>query len=393
MLSVGFRPFFLGAAIWAGLSMILWIGLLSGSFMLPIALDPVSWHTHEFLFGYLHAVVAGFLLTAVPNWTGRLPVVGVPLAALFALWLAGRMAIFFSGSLPYIAVAIVDLAMPTALVAVIAREIVSGRNWRNLIVMTILTTLLAGNCLFHWQVMSSEFAADGLGLRVGLAAAIVLITVIGGRVVPSFTRNWLAKRNSEALPAPLGRFDQFAIIALVLALAVWIYSPDGKSAGWMLIAAGMLHICRLARWTGLRTLSEPLVFVLHVGYGFVPIGAMATGLAIVRPDMIDQATAKHVWMVGAVGLMTLAIMSRATLGHTNRPLTADFATSSLYALMIASALARFLAGLSPGYEFELTLVAGCCWIACFATFVLFYGPMLLGARLAPAPRSTDAGQD
>ena len=199
ILAYGFRPFFLGAAVWAALAMMLWLPMLSGGPGLPTAFDPVSWHAHAFLFGYLGAVVAGFLLTAVPNWTGRLPIVGWPLGGLAVLWLAGRAAVAVSGGLPASMVAAVDLAFPLVLASVIGREIVAGRNWRNLIVLALLAVFIAGNALFHWEAARGDLAAQGYGLRLGLGAGVMMIAVIGGRVVPSFTRNWLVKRGGGRL--------------------------------------------------------------------------------------------------------------------------------------------------------------------------------------------------
>jgi uncharacterized protein involved in response to NO len=173
--------------------MALWVPMLSGHIALPTAFDPVSWHAHEFLFGYLGAVIAGFLLTAVPNWTGRLPVVGWPLGGLAALWLAGRVAVMFSAGLPPFLVAAVDLAFPAVLAAVIGREIVAGKSWRNLVVLGLLAVFAAGNMLFHWEAARGDYAAQGHGLRLGLGAGVMMIAVIGGRIVPSFTRNWLAR--------------------------------------------------------------------------------------------------------------------------------------------------------------------------------------------------------
>ena len=202
LLTYGFRPFFLGAGIWAALAMALWIPMLSGHIALPTRFDPVSWHAHEFLYGYLSAVVAGFLLTSVPNWTGRLPIVGWPLGGLFALWLIGRLAVAVSSVLPVWLAAAADLSMLVALAAVLTREIVAGKNWRNLMVLGLLGVLILGNGVFHFEAARGDYAAQGYGLRLGLGAGLMLIAVIGGRIVPSFTRNWLVRRGEGKLPVP-----------------------------------------------------------------------------------------------------------------------------------------------------------------------------------------------
>ncbi|WP_299822291.1 NnrS family protein [uncultured Jannaschia sp.] len=383
LLTYGFRPFFFGAGIWAVIAMVIWVPMLSGLAVLPTAFDPVSWHAHEFLFGYLGAVVAGFLLTAVPNWTGRLPIVGWPLGGLFALWIIGRIAVALSAGLPAIAVAMADLAFPVVLAAAVAREIVVGRNGRNLIVLTMLGMLILGNAVFHWEGARGDFAAQGTGLRLGLAAGIMMIAVIGGRVVPSFTRNWLVKRQSPVLPTPpMQRFDKLALLLLALALLLWVMAPVAVVTGLGMLLTGAVHLWRLARWTGYRTRAEPLVLVLHGGYAFVPLGALAIGTAILWPGMLGLATAQHVWMAGALGLMTLAVMTRATLGHTGQALSAGTGTVLIYAMLIVAVLARVLAGPMPALAPALHAVSGVAWIAAFGGFSALYGPLLL--RIRPA---------
>jgi len=348
---------------------------------LPIGLDPVSWHAHEFLFGYLGAIIAGFLLTAVPNWTGRLPIVGWPLGGLFLLWLSGRVAIATSALWSSFAVAFVDLAFPVLFALVIAREIFAGKNWRNLMVLGLFTALVAGNGIFHWEAARGDFAAQGYGLRIGLATAIMLIALIGGRIVPSFTRNWLVKRGSKHLPVPpMAPFDRLALLVLLLALIVWIARPNSSTAGIALLLAGTAHAVRLLRWAGLRTGAEPLVWVLHAGYAFVPLGAIVVGLSVLSTNPASAAAAQHLWMAGGIGLMTLAVMTRATLGHTGRELTADPATTTIYMLVITATLTRLLASAFPGSASALHLVSGLAWFCAFAGFALIYGRLLIAPR-------------
>lgn len=385
ILTYGFRPFFFGAGVWAALAMVLWVPMLSGDLTLPAAFDPVSWHAHEFLFGYLGAVIAGFLLTAVPNWTGRLPIVGWPLGGLFALWLIGRAAVAVSLYLPPLGVALADLALPLALAAVIGREIVVGKNWRNLIVLAMLGVLTVGNGVFHWEAARGGYAAGGYGLRIGLGAVIMMIAVIGGRIVPSFTRNWLAKRAPGRLPVPpMQRFDKAALMVLVLGLLAWIALPDHPATAILLLLAGGLHLVRLVRWAGDRTLAEPLVAVLHLGYFFLPLGAVAIAAEILMPGSLGMAAAQHLWMGGAAGLMTLAVMTRATLGHTGQTLTAGPGTVGIFAALVGAVLARLGAGIWPDQAHLLHMVAGAGWIAAFGGFAVIYGPLLL--RLPAAKR-------
>src|SRR6056297_2194186 len=280
VLSFGFRPFFLFGALWVTLAMVLWIVTLSGGFDLPSRLDPVSWHAHAFLFGYLGAVLAGFLLTAVPNWTGRLPMVGWRLAALFALWVAGRIAVLVSALLPAGIAAVVDLAFPIALGGLVLREIVVGKNWRNLVVLALLAAFALANALFHIEAITGGYPFQGIGLRLGVATAVMMIAVVGGRIVPSFTRNWLVKANRPARPAPpMQRFDKLVLLVTMAVLAAWVYRPFAPQTGVALIATGVLHLARQGRWQPHRTLREPLLWVLHAAYLFIPAGALALGVA------------------------------------------------------------------------------------------------------------------
>ncbi|GJM01815.1 MAG: short-chain dehydrogenase [Rhodomicrobium sp.] len=378
ILTFGFRPFFFGAAVWAVLAMVLWLMMLSGALAIPSAFDPVTWHAHEFLYGYLTAVIAGFLLTAVPNWTGRLPIVGWALGGLFALWIAGRFAVGFSEMLPPIFVAIADLAMPVALASAIAREIIAGKNWRNLIVLGMLATFTLANGMFHWEAANGDYAPQGYGFRLGLGSAVMMIAVIGGRIVPSFTRNWLVKQGQGQLPTPpMQWFDKAVLLILLAALLIWVIWPDNQTTAIALLTAGIAHTLRLARWAGYRTCSEPLVIVLHLAYGFVPLGALALGAEIVWPGAFSRVAAQHLWMAGAIGLMTMAVMTRATLGHTGQALKAGAGTLGIYAAVTVAVLARLGAGFWPEAHVWLNMVAAIGWIAGFGGFSMIYGSLLL----------------
>lgn len=381
VLGFGFRPFFLLGALWAALAMGLWMAMLAGKLALQTAFDPVTWHAHEFLFGYLGAIIAGFLLTAVPNWTGRLPVTGWPLAGLTAAWLAGRVAVSFSQGLPPMAVAAADLALVAALALLLGREIVVGRNWKNLPVVGLLVLFGCANALFHWEAARGAYAAQGTGLRLGLAAVLMMIAVIGGRIVPSFTRNWLMKQGTGRLPAPpMQRFDLVALGVLLAAFLAWVAVPFAIFTGIALAFAGLMHLVRMARWAGDRTFAEPLVTVLHLGYAFVPLGALAGAAEILGSGWFGAVSAQHLWMAGGIGLMTLAVMTRATLGHTGRALTAGRGTVAIYAAVICAALARIGAGAWPEVAGVLHSLSGASWIAAFAGFAALYGPMLLRPR-------------
>ena len=380
ILAVGFRPFFLGAGLWAAGAVALWLAQLAGWPALPSAFDPIAWHAHEMLFGYVTAVIAGFLLTAIPNWTGRLPVCGRQLGGLFALWCAGRAAVGVSAWIGPAPAAALDLAFPVVLCAVVLREIAAGRNWRNLPVATIIAVLAASDGLVHLEALGLAPTAD-LGLRLGIAAVAVLIALVGGRVVPSFTRNWLAKRGEDVLPRPFGGLDRLAVAVTIAAGLAWTIAPEAAASGALALLAAALGAARLAGWRGQRTLAEPLVWVLHLGYAWLVAGFAFLGAAVLVPAL-PQAAALHALTAGAMGTMTLAIMTRATLGHSGRALTAGPGTAAIYALVGAAALLRVLAPLTALDAALLFGLSGLAWIGAFALFVVLYGPLLVGPRRA-----------
>jgi uncharacterized protein involved in response to NO len=374
LFSYGFRPFFLGAGLWSAFAILLWVPQYLGALTLPTAFPPIDWHIHEMLFGYIAAAIAGFLLTAIPNWTGRLPVSGVPLAALALLWLAGRVAVLTSAKIGLPAAAAIDTAFLLALVAVCLREIIAGKNWRNLRVTIVLGVLILGNVVFYAELIHSGVA--DYGIRIGIGAVVGLITLIGGRIIPSFTHNWLARHRPQRLPAKFSAFDAVCLAGGGLALAAWVVAPEGPVAGAALIVAGLLHLVRLARWAGDRTIADRLVLVLHVAYAFVPLGFVLTGAAVLWPAMVPASAGLHAWTAGAMGLMTLAVMTRATLGHTGQPLAASPATQAIYAAAAIGALVRIVAAFTG--SLPLIEIAGVAWEAAFIGFVLVYGPLLIG---------------
>src|SRR6476620_2913085 len=229
LLSYGFRPFFLFGACYAALAILTWLPFFYGELVLATTLSPRDWHVHEMLYGYLPAVVTGFLLTAIPNWTGRLPIQGTPLLVLVSVWIAGRVFVTVSAETGWLLAAIVDVSFLALIVAAAAREIVAGKNWRNLRVVGLVTVLLAGNIAFHIEAHVRGTAE--YGARTGIAAIVLLIVVIGGRIVPSFTRNWLARENPGRLPRPMGRFDVSVIGITAATLALWVVQPIGLLTG------------------------------------------------------------------------------------------------------------------------------------------------------------------
>jgi uncharacterized protein involved in response to NO len=381
ILSAGFRPFFLAGAVWAAVAIPLWLIVYTGGAVVPTLLQPLVWHAHEMVFGFAAAVVAGFLLTAIPNWTGRLPLQGVPLLTLVLLWAIGRIAVLLSAHVGALLAAVADLAFPALFLAVVAREIIAGRNWRNLPMLGALTLLLAANLLVHLEAL--DVADTGaLGNRLGIATLLLLIALVGGRIVPSFTRNWLTKRRPDVTPpAPESGLDRAALIVTALGLACWTFAPEMGFSGWALLIAGAAVALRLSRWRGLYTTAEPLLLILHVGYGWLALGLLMLGLDIVT-GLLPYGAALHALTVGAIGTMTLAVMTRASLGHTGRKLTAGSVTVAIYLLITVAAALRLAAPFDPETITPLLSAAGAAWSAAFALFAVFYG----GALIQPRPR-------
>lgn len=371
----GFRPFFLASGVSALVLMVLWIANVEGALELSGVSDPIQWHAHEMIFGTLAAAVAGFLLTAIPNWTGRMPLQGWPLIGLASLWLAGRLAMASTAILEPVIVAIVDNAFLFTLVAVIAREIIAGRNWRNLPATAALGMLAVANVVSHMEYLG-VLTTYGLGPRFGIVVVTALIALIGGRIVPSFTGNWLAKQRTGQRPAPFGKFDAATIFATVAGLGLWAALPDHVVSGSALLLAGAANFIRIARWHGLRTAREPLVWSLHLSYLWVPIGLILLGLSAVSTEVPPNAGI-HALTAGAMGGMILAVMTRATLSHTGRALSSDRATFLIYVFAFLAALSRVAAAMAPGLYDPLLIFTGGAWCFAFGLFSVRYGAILL----------------
>jgi uncharacterized protein involved in response to NO len=383
ILSAGFRPFFLLAALWAALAVPLWLAVFTGKGNLPTGLPPNVWHVHEMVFGFAAATVAGFLLTAIPNWTGRMPLQGGPLAMLVLLWACGRAAVLASAMIGEAAAACLDLAFPLAFLAVVAREILAGRNWRNLPMLGALALLLAGNLLVHLDSLGLADTA-ALGNRIGVATLLMLISFVGGRIIPSFTRNFLAKqRPGSTVPAVFDAFDRAVLATTALALVTWVGAPDGVAAPFLELAAGIALAIRLARWRGVATLREPLVWILHLGYAWLALGfvllALSHFVAVLPPT-----AALHALTAGAVGTMTLAVMTRATLGHSGRPLVAGPGTTTVYALVTLASVLRLLVPFAGGQTLIVLGLAGAAWSGAFLLFAVLYLPFFAQAPVKHA---------
>jgi uncharacterized protein involved in response to NO len=355
-----------------------WLSLLAGGIDLPSRFDPLSWHIHEMLFGFIMAAVGGFLLTAIPNWTNRAPVAGTPLVVLVALWLLGRVACLVSALIPGWLAPLADLAFAVALEVVAARELVAVGNRRNYPLLAPVVVLAIANLLMHLQALGVAIPI-GLGWRLGVSAMIALISVIGGRIVPAFTRNWLTARGASRLPPPAGILDRITLGTLVAGMIAWTFLPDWKPVGVLLLVAAVLNAARLGLWRGVATLPEPLLLILHVGYLWLVVGITLLGLSLFT-DAVPAAAAVHALTAGAMGTMIIAVMTRATLGHTGRALHADAATIAMFALVSAAAVLRIVGAWPVDAHASLIEVSGLAWIGAFALFLAKFGPMLLARR-------------
>ena len=381
-LSCGFRPFFLGAALWSSGALALWIIMLLRGATLPSRFGALTWHIHEMLFGFVTAAIAGFLLTAIPNWTQRPPVRGALLAALALLWLIGRIACLLSALMPAAWSMVADISFVVALIAVACRELALERSRRNFPLLLPLIVLGGANLLMHLQNLGRSTLSD-LGWRLALAAIVVLISVIAGRIVPSFTANWLRHRGKTAGGGVSAPLERVALGSLHAGVVCWVFFPHSAAGGALLLLAAAANTWRLWHWRGYLAAREPLLLILHVGYGWLILGSCLLGLSVLHTGL-PAAAGIHALTAGAMGTMILAVMTRATLGHTGRALHADAATSLLYGLVTLAALTRTGAALIAPWMTPLLVVSAVCWIGAFLGFVLCYGPMLAAARVSHA---------
>ncbi len=375
----GFRPFFFGGAAWAVIALAIWLTSLAGGLALPSLFEPLIWHRHEMLFGFVGAVISGFLLTAIPNWTGRLPIAGPPLAGLFGLWLAARVAVLCSSQIGALPAAALDVGFYLLLAGLAGREVLAAKN-RNVPIVVLVLLFGTANAIDH--AGAAGLISDGdLGARAGIALVVTMISLIGGRIIPSFTRNWMAKQGmKKRLPTQPGRFDIAVIAATATALAAWLILPEWIATGWLLLAAGLAQAARLARWGGLRSARDPMVFILHVGYFWIPTGLLLLATSILG-ETVPRSAAIHALTAGAMATMILAVMTRATLGHTARELKASPQTTFLYALVTIGAVLRVSSPLGL-IDYKIGMeISAVAWAGAFLVFLGVYGPILFRPRL------------
>jgi uncharacterized protein involved in response to NO len=366
-------------ATWAVIALALWMLAYSGSLVLPTALEPLIWHRHEMLFGFVGAVIAGFLLTAIPNWTGRLPIAGWPLAGLVGLWAAARISVLCSAWTGMATAAILDVGFYLVLAGLAAREVIATKN-RNLPVVAMVFLMGVANAADHAGAAKLIPDAD-VGIRAAISIVVMLISLIGGRIIPSFTRNWMTKQGiTLRLPTQPTRFDLAVLVTTAAGLLAWTASPDSLLAGGLLVAAGCAQALRLLRWGGLRSVRDSLVLILHLGYLWVPVGLLLLGASILGTG-IPRSAAIHALTAGAMPTMILAVMTRATLGHTGRQLAANLSTKFIYVLITLGAALRVATPLGIlDYSVGMELAAFA-WAGAFVLFLIAYGPILFRPSL------------
>jgi uncharacterized protein involved in response to NO len=384
LFAYGFRPFFWAAGAYALLGVAAWLWIYSVG-LLPLRDQPPQfWHGHEMLYGFVGAAIAGFLLTAVPSWTGARGFAGLPLVIIATLWLAGRLAFAAGGVLPISLVAICELAFLPALVALVAPPLVRARN-RNTPFLLVLAAIWLSDAVYMYAFMHGDAGLARKMLLVGIDIVLVLITVIGGRIVPAFTASGLRGRGTAVDIRGSRWADRIAIAAMLAIVLVDIFAPWQPVAGALAAAAALAHAWRLAGWQSLRTLRVPLVWCLHLAYAWLPVG-----LGLKAIHLLSGATWAALWLhaltIGVAASMILAVMTRAALGHTGRALVAARPTVVAYVLLSVAALVRVFgpAVTAAGYQWTV-MTAGALWMVAFGLFLITYTPILMRPRLDGRP--------
>ncbi|MBO9411686.1 MULTISPECIES: NnrS family protein [unclassified Ruegeria] len=381
----GFRVFFLSAGLYGLFVGLVWGLWLSVPYLAPdYAMTPPMWHAHEMIFGYATAALGGFFLTAVPNWTGAPDARARFITLAAGLWLAGRMAMWFSGQLSPVLVAVVDLAFVPILAAKIATQLVRRPKPQNMIFLLLLVLIWVSDLLTHLEWIGLTGDTLGLGLRAGLLTLCAMIAILGGRITPAFTRNAMKRAGlSEGdWPVSVPALDKAGMgLALALPLSALVFGI-GPVPAVVAVLLGAVQVLRMARWRTRWTLRQPILLALHLGLGMLALGLILWGLA--ELGLGNEVAALHVLGIGCVGGMTLAVMSRAALGHSGRELVAPGPMVVAYGLMAVAALTRWVGtDLNAGYVVAMLLSDGL-WVAAFALYLLAMWPALTGPR---APRS------
>ena len=379
-MSYAFRPFFLLNGLFAIVVISIWMLALHGSGYVSVPANIPYWHGHEMVVGFGLAAVAGFVLTAVATWTGRPAVQGTWLGILVLSWLLGRVAMTAADQLPYWLVASVDTVFPFLLTLLIGREVIGGGNRRNYPIVGLVLILAMLNLLYHLGTLRILPGMDRLALYFLIHMLLLMITVIAGRIIPNFTANWLRARGHERLPVSHSLTNRIAIAATIATGVSASIAPFGPVTGSLAAVAALSHAVRLARWRGLATTSEPLLFVLHAAYLWLPVGYALTALAAFGL-VFPVTSALHALTMGAIGNMILAVTSRVALAHTGRALRAPRLIVVSYVVLNVAVVARVLSPLMPELSVGMIDLSATGWIAAFALFVGVYWPVLTGPRV------------
>ncbi|WP_405240527.1 NnrS family protein [Lentisalinibacter orientalis] len=380
----GFRPFFLLAGWYAVIAIGLWLWLYPAA-PGPFATLPAQlWHGHEMLFGFVGAAIAGFMLTAVPSWTGSRGFAGLPLIALTLLWLAGRVALFAGDAIPFWLLGLAELAFLPMLALLLAPPLLRATN-RNTPLLFVLLFLWSADAVFVYALAQGDPGLANTAVRAALNLVLLLVTVIGGRIVPAFTANALRGRGETPGLRASRHLDRFVIGAMVLAIPADIVWPGGSAAGLVALAAGLGQAVRLAGWQGWRTLGEPIVWVLHAAYLWLPIGLLLKAGWFLG-GLPWAAYWLHALGAGAAATMILAVMTRASLGHTGRELRVSPPVTAAYLLLLAAVVVRVFgaAWLPFGYVTTVS-IAGALWLLAFLVYSVAYAPVLLQPRADGKP--------
>jgi uncharacterized protein involved in response to NO len=379
-MSYAFRPFFLLNGLFAIATISVWLMALHGIGLAPIPATMLYWHGHEMVVGFAMAAMAGFILTAVATWTDRSPLQGKLLGMLVFSWLLGRLAMVAATQLPYWVIASIDTIFPFLLAFLVGREVVGGGSRRNYPIVGIITILAVLNLLYHLGAIQILAGMDRLALYLMIHLILLMITVIAGRIIPNFTANWLRAKGDERLPENRPLTDGITVVATLATGVSVSLTPFGPVTGILALVAALSHAVRLARWRGLATTSEPLLFVLHVAYLWLPVGYALMALAAF--GLVFPATAAlHALTMGAIGNMILAVTSRVALAHTGRSLHAPRLIMISYAILNTAVVARVLGPLKPGLYVAMIDLSALGWILTFAIFTGVFWPVLTRPRV------------
>lgn len=379
----GFRPFFLLAGLYAVILMAAWLWIYSRGLAPLGSLPPFLWHGHEMLFGFIGAAIAGFLLTAVPSWTGTRGFAGPPLIALTVLWLAGRIAFAAAGSLSPLWLAVCELSFLPLLAILIGRTLLRSHN-RNFPMLIIIMVLWAIDAWFLYSIANGELALASRALRVGIDLVLLLVTVIGGRIVPSFTASALRQQGIEAAIRSRPLVERVTIGSMVLVVLIDLVAPWHWAAWAVAAIAAVAQAVRMSGWRSLRTLSSPIVWVLHAGYAWLPVG-LALKAFYLASGAAWAAQWQHALTIGAAATMIMAVTTRASLGHTGRPLVVSRSIGIAYLLLILAALVRVIAPAVMSNYLATIEAAALLWIVAFGIYVVVYAPILMKPRVDQRP--------